>query len=135
MSQMSPEGRQHLRKVARERDASQAQVKFRLAQAEADMAEATKRREAADKTKQKASERQTLLEEFKPTLDLDHLRETGPSGYTVKQIQQQIAWHRNIKEDLHIPTGVHKMKKAEVWVIMLRAVRRQLRGTQTSEGE
>ena len=56
MSQMSLEGHQHLRKVARERDASQAHARFRLAQAEADMTEAKERRRAADKAKEKATE-------------------------------------------------------------------------------
>ena len=68
MSQMSPEGRQHLRKVARQRDANQTHGKFRLAQAEADMAEAKERRAAAEKAKGKAAERQAFLGVFKPIL-------------------------------------------------------------------
>ena len=134
MSQMSPDGRRHIRKVAREQDAGQTHAKFRLAQAEADIKEAKVRRRAADEAKGKAAKRQALLEEFVPNLNLKHLEETSSSGYTVKQIQGQIAWHRKIGQDVHIPRGVHKMKKAEAWVVMIRAVRRYLRGTQTSEG-
>jgi len=131
---MSLEGCRHLRKVARERDTGQAHAKFRLAQADADMAEAKEQREAADKTKEKATKRQELLEKFEPTLDLKRL-ETGSGGYTVKQIREQITWHRKIGQDIHIPTGVHKMKKAEVWVVMVRAVRRHLRKTSMNEGD
>ena len=134
MSQMSLEGRRHLRKVARQRDASQAHAKFRLAQAEADMAEATERREAANKAKGKAAELQASLEAFEPIVDLIHLEKTGPGGYTGKQIQRQIMWHRRIGGDVHIPTGVHGMRKAEVWAVMIRAVRRHLNGTSAHEG-
>ena len=98
------------------------------------MTEAKERREAADKAKGKAAERQALLEEFKPTLDLKHLQVTGSHRYTVKQIRGQITWHRKIGLDIHIPTGVHKMKKAEAWPIMVRAVRRHLCGTPTHKG-
>jgi len=132
---MSLEGHQHLRKVARERDTSQAHARFRLAQAEADMTEAKERRGAADKAKEKATERQEFLEKFNPTLDLKRLQEAGSGGFTVKQIREQIAWHRKIGQDIHIPTGVHKMKKAEAWVVMLQTVRRHLRGTSTNEGD
>lgn len=86
MSQMSLEGRQHLRKVARERDTSQTHTKFRLAQAEADMTEAKERCEVADKSKEKAAKCQALLEEFEPTLNLKHLHVAGSDGCTVKQI-------------------------------------------------
>jgi len=135
MSQMSLEGRRHLRKVARERDAGQAHARFHLAQAEADVTEAKERREVADKTKEKAIKHQELLEKFEPTLDLKRLQESGSGRYTIKQIQEQIAWHRRIGQDVHIPTGVHKMKKAEVWIVMVRAVRRHLRKTSTNEGD
>lgn len=127
MSQMSLDGRQHLRKVARKRDTSQTHSRFRLAQAEADIAEARERRAAADKSKEKAAARQALLEEFDPTLDLKVLEETGSSGHTVQQIRKQIAWHQRIGGDIHVPRGIHKMKKAQVWVVMVRAVRRHLR--------
>ena len=113
----------------------QAHAKFRLAQADTDMTEAREQREAANKTKEKATKRQELLEKLKPTLDLKHLQENSPRRYTVKQIREQIAWHRKIGQDVHIPTGVHKMKKAEVWVVMVRAVRRHLRKTSTNEGD
>ena len=135
MSQMSLEGRQHLRKVARERDANQTHARFHLAQAEADMTEAKERREAADKAKEKATERRTFLEKFEPTLDLKRLQETGSGGSTVKQIREQIAWHRKIGQDIHIPTGVHKMKKAEAWIVMVQAVQRHLCGMSTNEGD
>jgi hypothetical protein len=135
MSQMSRGGRQHLRKVARKRDTSQTHARFHLSQAEADIAEAKEQREAADKTKEKATQRRISLENFKPTLDLKCLQETGPSGFTVKQIREQISWHRKIEQDIHIPVGVHKMKKAEVWVVMIRAVRRHLHEMSTNEGD
>ena len=134
MSEISLEGRQHLCKVARQRDESQAHVKFHLAQAEADITEAKERREAADKAKGKAADRQALLEAFEPVFDLEKLRETGSGGYTAKDIQRQIMWHRRVGGDVHIPTGVHKMKKVEAWVVMVRAVRRHLSGTSANEG-
>ena len=135
MSQMSPEGCRHLQKVAHERDRSQAHARFHLAQAEVDIDEAKERRAAADKSKAKATERQETLEKLKPVLSLKHLQDEGSGGYTVKQIQTQIAWHRTIGRDVHIPIGVHKKKKAEVWVIMVQAVRRHLSGTSTAEGD
>lgn len=135
MPQMSDEGRQNLRKVARQRDRSQAHAKFHLAQAEADISEARERRAAADKTKAKAAEHQTMLEELKPILDLKCLRKEGSGHYTVKQIRTQIAWHRTIGRDIHIPTSTYKKKKVEVWVIMVHAVRRHLRGTAAAEGD
>jgi hypothetical protein len=134
MSQMSPEGHQHLRKVARQRDASQAHARFRLAQAEADTAEAKERCEAAKKAKGKAVERQAFLEAFKPILDLNRLQKSGSGGDTAKRIQTQIMWHRRIGGDVNIPTGVHKMKKTEAWVIMVQAVRRHLSGTSANKG-
>ena len=70
MTQMSPEGRQHLRKVARQRDASQSHAKFHLAQAEADMREVKERHAAAKKAKGKAMEQQASLKAFEPILDL-----------------------------------------------------------------
>ena len=135
MSQMSLESRQHLSKVARERDRSQAHAKFHLAQADADLKEAKERRAAADKAKVKATERQVMLEELKPILNLKHLRDEGPGCCTVKEIWTQIAWHRAIGRDVHIPSGVHKKKKAEVWVVMVRAVRRHLHGMSAAEGD
>ena len=134
MSQMSPEGRQHLRKVARQRDASQAHARFHLAQAEVDTAEAKERCEAAEKAKEKAAERQEFLEAFKPILDLNQLQKSGSGGDTAKRIQTQIMWHRRIGGDVNIPTGVHKMKKAKAWVIMVQAVRRHLSGTSADKG-
>ena len=134
MAQMSPEARQHLRKVARQRDASRANVKFRLAQAEADISEARERRNAAEKAKAKAVARQELLEAFKPTLNLKKLRESGPSGFNVKQIKAQLSWHRKIGNDIHIPTGFHGLKKELAWGVMVRAVRRHLKGTSADEG-
>lgn len=131
---MSLEGHQHLRKIARQRDASQAHGRFRLAQAEADISEAKERREAAEKAKGKAVERRVSLEAFEPVLDLKRLQETGSSGDTAKRIQRQIMWHRRIGRDVNIPTGVHKMKKAEAWVVMVLAVRRHLSGTSANEG-
>ena len=56
MSQMSPEGCQHLRKVARQQDANQSHTKFHIAQAEADMREVKERHAAAEKVKGKATE-------------------------------------------------------------------------------
>lgn len=132
---MSPEGRQHLRKVARERDASQAHAKFRLAQAEADIINAKERRAAAEKSKGKAMERRTFLEAFKPVLDLGQLQKTGSGGDTAKRIQNQVMWHRRVGGDVNIPAGVHKMKKAEAWVVMVQAVRRHLSGTSAEKGD
>lgn len=137
MSQMSPEARQHLRKVARQRDSSQADARFRLAQAETDIAEGKERRIAADRAKEKAAERQEFLEEFKPTLSLNELQDHdhgGLKGFTAERIKNQIRWHRSIGNDSHIPTGVSKMKKAAAWIVMVRAVRRHLRGTSSDEG-
>jgi predicted transcriptional regulator len=134
MAQMTPEARRHLRKVARERDSSHADTTFRLAQADTDITEATEKRKAAEKSKKKATERRESLEAFKPTLDLKQLQEDGCKGYKVKEIKRQIVWHRQIGEDAHIPTGVHGMQKEEVWPVMIRAVRRHLRGTSADEG-
>jgi hypothetical protein len=131
---MSPEGRRHLRKVARERDASQAHAKFRLAQAEVDITEAKERRAAAEKSKEKAAKRQAFLEAFEPILDLGLLQKTGSGGDTAQRIQKQVMWHRRIGGDVNIPTGVHKMKKAEAWVVMVQAVRRHLSGTSAEKG-
>jgi len=94
MSEMSFEGHRHIRKVARQRDKSQAHSKFRLAQAEVDIADAKERREAAEKAKGKAVKRQMLLEAFEPILNLKQLQKTGSGGDTVKRIQMQITWHR-----------------------------------------
>jgi len=135
MSQMSPEGHQHLRMVARQRDAGQAHARFRLAQAKADIAEGKERREAAEKAKGKAVERQVFLDVFEPILDLEQLQKAGPGEDTAKRIQAQIMWHRRIGGDVNIPTGVHKMKKAEAWTAMVRAVRRHLSGTSTEKGK
>ena len=132
---MSHEGRRNLRKVARERDRGQAHAKFNLAQADMDLGEAKERRAAADKTKAKAAERQSMLEKLNLILSLERLQGEGPGCYTVKQIQAQIAWHRTIGQDAHIPTGVHKKKKADLWVIMVRAVRRHLHGTSAAAGD
>ena len=132
---MTREGRQNLRKVARERDKSQAHAKFHLAQADMDLGEAKERRAAADKAKAKAAERRVMLEELDLVLSLERLQDEGPGCFTVKQIQAQIAWHRTIGQDVHIPTGVHRKKKVEVWDIMVRAVRRHLRGTSAAAGE
>lgn len=134
MAQMTPEARRHLRKVTRERDASKANTTFRLAQADADIAEATEKRRAAKKSKEKAAERRESLEAFKPTLDLKQLQKIGYDKYKVKDIKRQIVWHHQIGEDSHLPTGVHGMKKEEVWPVMIRAVRRHLRGTSANEG-
>ena len=134
MSEMSFEGHRHIRKVARQRDKSQAHSKFRLAQAEADIADAKERREAAEKAKVKAVKRQTSLEAFEPILDLKQLQKTGSGGDTVKRIQMQISWHRKKGGDVHIPTGVSKMKKGEAWIVMVWAVRRHLSGTSANEG-
>ena len=132
---MSPEGRQHLRKVARQRDASQSHAKFHLAQAEADMREAKERRAAAEKAKGKAAERQASLEAFEPILDLGQLQETGSSGDTAKRIQRQVMWHRRVGGDVDIPPGVHKMKKAEAWIVMIEAVQRHLSRAPTKKGD
>jgi hypothetical protein len=134
MSQMSPGARRHLRKVGRERDSGQTHATFHLAQAEEDITEAKENSEAAIKAKEKAAERQALLEAFNPTLNLKQLQETGSKGYTAKQIQQQIRWHRSIGKDAHLPTGVGKFKKAAAWIVMVRAVRRHLRRTSADEG-
>lgn len=131
---MSLNGRQHLRKVGRERDAGQAHSRFRLAQAEADIVEAKERRAAADKAKGKAAARQALLEELEPILDLKLLQGPISGRQTVQQIRRQIAWHQRIGGDIHIPTGIHKMKKARLQAIMVRSVRRHLRGTSADEG-
>ena len=135
MSQMSPESRQHLRKVAREEDASQSQAKFRLEQADADILEAKEKRVAAEKSKEKTAERRASLKKFKPVLDIKLLRETGSGGDTAKRIQRQVMWHRRIGDDVSIPPGVHKMKKAEAWVVMVWAVRRHLSGTSKEKGD
>lgn len=134
MSEMSSEGHRHIRKVARQRDESQAHSKFRLAQAEADIADAKERREAAEKSKGKAAARQASLEALEPVLDFEQLRKTGSGGFTGKQIQAQIMWHRRIGGDVNIPARVHNMKKGEAWVAMVRAVRRHLSGTSANEG-
>jgi len=88
----------------------------------------------ADNVKGKAAERQAMLEAFEPVLNLKQLQEIGSSGYVAKDVQRQIMWHRRIGGDAHIPTGVHKMKKAEAWIVMVRAVRRHLSGTSANEG-
>jgi hypothetical protein len=134
MAQMSPEARQHLRKVARQRDSSQADVKFRLAQAEADISEGIERHNAAEKAKAKAVARQEELEAFKPALNLKELREAGPGGFNVKDIKKQLSWHRNIGNDAHIPTGFHALRKELAWHVMVRAVRRHLKGTLADKG-
>ena len=122
-------------KVAREQDTSQAHAKFHLAQAEVDIDKAKGRRAAVDKSKAKAAERQAMLEELEPVLSLKHLQDEGSDSYTVKWIQLQIAWHQTIGQDVHIPIGIHKKKKAEAWVVMVWAVRRHLHGTSTAKGD
>jgi len=135
MSQMSLEGRQHLRMVARERDEGQADAKFRLAQAEADIMEAKERRGAAEKAKVKAAKQQADLEAFEPDLDLKKLQRTGPTkAITVKQIQDQIKWHRRIGGDVNIPKNVDRRKKEGAWAIMVQAVQRHLSGTSAEKG-
>lgn len=99
------------------------------------MVEAKERREAAEKAKGKAAERLALLEALNPVLNLRRLQETGSGGWTAKKIQEQIRWHRRIGGDTNLPTGVSKMKKAEAWVVMVRAVRRHLSGTSADEGK
>jgi len=108
--------------------------RFHLAQAEADIADAKEQREAAEKAKGKAAERQAFLEVFEPVLDLGRLQETGPGEDTVKRLQAQIRWHWRIGGDVNIPAHVHKMNKADAWVVMVRAVRRHLSGTSTEKG-
>ena len=128
MGKMSPEARQHLRKVARERDTNQAQPRFQLAQAEADMIEAKERCVAAERAKEKAAERQASLEAFDPILNLGELLMDGARDRcTAKQIQKQIVWHRRIGRDVDIPPYVSKMKKDEAWDVMVNAVRRHLK--------
>jgi len=134
MSEMSSEGHRHIRKVARQRDESQAHSKFQLAQGEADIADANEGREAAGRAKEKAVERRASLEAFEPILNLKQLQKTGSGSDTGKRIQRQITWHRRIGGDVNIPTGVSKMKKEEAWVEMVRAVRRHLSGTSANEG-
>ena len=132
---MSPEGRRHIRKVAREQDASQSHAKFRLEQADADIADAKERRAAADKAKMKAAKRQASLEAFEPILDLKRLQTAGFGEDTAKRIQRQVMWHRRIGEDVNIPPGVHKMKKPEAWAVMVQAVQRHLSGTSAEKGD
>jgi hypothetical protein len=134
MAKMSPAACQHLRKVGRERDSGQADVKFHLEKEDADILEAKERREAANKAEKHAGEQQALLEAVAPILDLKWLQETGIGGHTLKAIQEQIRWHWRIGKDCHIPTGVSKMRKVAAWVVMVRAVRRNLRGTSANEG-
>ena len=134
MRQMSSNARKHLRKVGRDRDGNHSDAKFRLEQAEVDLKEAKEKREAADRAKKKATERQVDLKAFKPILDLKRLQELGLKGCNAKDIQKQIRWHRNIGKDAHIPPHVSKMKKPDAWPVMIRAVRRHLRGMAADEG-
>ena len=133
---MTPEARQHLRKVARERDANQAQARFRLAQAEVDMTDAKQRRAAAEKAKEKAEKQQASLEAFNPILDLGELLEDGACDKdTAKRIQKQVVWHRRIGGDVDIPPYVSRMKKNEAWDVMVNAVRRHLSRTPAENGD
>jgi len=62
-----------------------------LAQAEEDVTEAKERRAAAKKAKEMAEEWQTLLEAFKPILDLEELLKYGACDRdTTKRIQKQV---------------------------------------------
>ena len=99
------------------------------------MREVKERRAAAKKAKGKAAEQQASLEVFKPILDLGQLQETGSSGDTTKRIQRQVMWHRRVGGDVDIPPGVHKMKKAEAWVVMIKAVERHLSRGPTEKGD
>ena len=130
---MDSNSRRHLRKVARTRDESHQDRKFReaLAQADADRAEANRR---ADRVKaQKAAEKQEILEAFQPILSLTELKELTAGKDRLSRIHQQLVWHRDIGKNVNLK-GIHNMNKEQAWANMICAVRRHNKGISSTKG-
>lgn len=68
------------------------------------------------------------LESFQPILSLRKLREKTVDGITLKEIKEQLSWHKRIGGDVNIPPRFHSLRKVRAWVAMVRAVWRHVNG-------
>jgi multidrug resistance efflux pump len=130
---MDSNGRRHLRKVARTRDESHQDKKFRVALSQADADKVEANRKADQVKEQKASERREILQAFKPILSLPELKKMTVDGDRASRIRQQLIWHRDIGNDVNLK-GIHKMNKEVAWANMVCAVRRHCNGTSSMKG-
>ena len=128
MSNLSPEDRCYLRGAAREQDQSKAHRGFLLSQAHEDAKTSKEKRAAADRRKERVNDRLKKLENCQPILSLRKLKKKTMDGITLKEIKEQLSWHKRIGHDINIPPGFHSFRKARAWVALVRAVWRHVNG-------
>lgn len=128
MSNISPEGRRYLRGAAQKQDQSKAHRGFLLSQAHEDAKTSKEKRAAANRRKERVENRLKKLKSFQPILSLRKLRKETANGITLKEIKEQLSWHKRIGGDVNIPAGFHSFRKAKAWVAMVRAVWRHVNG-------